>query len=260
MTAELNTHYVLTDGTRFFYYLSGLGIYGGAFPCADGTPLARTNVNGWWASDHEAEKLEIHRPITSKATGYVLKNPNAQSEEYPATISVDDYEAAFDRDDPIVPNLYEAVTEEVPGEVELIEGTFVRLDGAPPADDGREWRASLPNALWNLPQYEHLFPGWLRGFHKHVFKLAEAHPRIKRISQFDGPNARVWANDGHSSMFMMSVPDQIGADNRAVAAAEWDALSGRVVAWFDEIAVDYCTSCNGHGKIVTGGTFDAFAQ
>ncbi|MFV2172396.1 hypothetical protein ACFHW2_11560 [Actinomadura sp. LOL_016] len=271
------------DGT-WMYYLGGnpdVGYLGkDIVPAADGRPMTRLQQRDWWATDHEAATITITQPQSPTTTGFVLRNPADETQRFPARLTLDEYNRHSASVD-VLDDLYKSVVEDRPDEVTTLHGPWLRLDGTPPPDDGRTWVASLPNALRNRPEYQHLFPGYLSGLRAHIGDLAKKHPRVAHAFvheqgkvdvhldiPFDQPltEYRPARNlDGSVSKsrrgktvtrtvrrtITLSVPDRVRGENRAAAVAEWDRLTAQYQAELDAVDVVACSACEGHGYIPT---------
>lgn len=283
----MNDRFVLHDDGVWMYYLGddipANYLQTPLVPEADGQPMTQLQQPGWWATDHEAATISVRKPVPPATVGYRLRDLSAASEKFPAYLTVAEWDVRDDHPD-VLWELYEAVIEPQPDEVITVDGPWLRLDGAPPPDDGRTWTPRLPDALRHRPEYHHLFPGYMPRFREHIKQLAERHPRkdivlldfngrrgvhITLRVPFDQPvtEYRPARNlDGSVSRsrkgktvtvtarreLLLDVPERIAGANRAEAAARWDELTAHYQALLDEASVAACSHCKGHGYVPHG--------
>lgn len=282
----MNERYALHHEGTWFYYLSGDAL--SAEVLADGVPmtgLGNTHRAGWWAADHEATVITLRKPRHPLTLSYRLRDPSTESERFPATLSTQDYQDRSGDDDDVFWRLYEPVTQEQEPEVTAVEGPWLRLDGEPPADDGRSWKANLPYALANRREYLHLFPGYMPGFREHMQEIIKALPHVRHVFEakrgtlvyglevtlevpFDQPvtEYRPARNrDGSPSRSRagrtvpkmatrkldLPVPYRIDGPDRATAAAEWDRREADLLAVIEGASVAACAACGGCGYVPT---------
>lgn len=278
---EVNTRFVLHDGDLWMYHLSDRNGHS-QFALADGEPMTDLG-GGWWAADHEAAEVALSIPQPYRIVGYRLSKPDAESDRFPASLTPEEYCQRVDADE-VYYSLYVRETEQVPNEITVVEGPWIRLDGAPPPADGRSWRANLPSELRHRPEYHHLFPGHMPGLRDHIEELARANPRVRHVLvdyqgrrgldiglevPFDQPiyeyrparnrdggisrsrNGRNVAVTARRSL-LLDVPQRVAGSNRAEAAAEWDRQVAEWTAAIDGASVKACSACRGHGHVIDG--------
>lgn len=253
--------YVLHDGGDWFYYLGdGETFY------ADGSPMRQAAERGWWVADHEASVIEREHPPTKKLLEWKLIDPFPPTEEYPATLTIEEHRGRYDfgDGDPKVGVLYEGVYEDVPTRREVIDTRFIVLDGSPSPVDGLTWEAQLPFALRYATQYRHLFPGRLTGFRAALIERLE---KIPGVSAYDQSKFSVYVKVRYEKpvpgknlagkriqvkevtrTVPISPPRTVEGNNRADAKAEWDHLMTRYVEevmYWTEARI--CSHCGGEG-------------
>lgn len=263
------TQYVLNDGDQWFYYL-GRG-YSAYF--ADGKEMAPAEMDGWFATDHEAKVIEGEKAARKARSGYTLLDGIPPSEAFPASLTVTEHDDRTDDEsdayDPKVAALYEPVWEDVPAVRTPIEGDWFRLEGAPPPKDGHRWHAKLPFELRYANEYRHLFPGYLEGFKDVLAATLEQIPGVTAYNhadfsvhlkiQWDKPPI-VREKRGNDRKFKeyparpitesvkMRPPLRVEGSCRAEAVKEWDRLMADYVGQVTDAAtLKACSSCKGKG-------------
>ena len=290
----MSDRYVLhDDGTWFYYLTEPRARYAppGIEVLADDEPMHACELDGWWRATHEATAISVVRPQPDRTTGYRLADPDAVSARYPASLTVDEYTErrnASEAEGEVLYRMYERDTEPMPPTVEEISGPWLRLDGTPPAQDGRTWTAKLPAELSYRPEYLHLFPGYMPGFRDHMSELLKRQPHVQYVFDwksggqvyglqvtlqipFDQPvrEQRPALNrNGTRSRSRkprtvavtatrrldLPVPFRIDAPNRAAAVAEWNRLEADLLAVVADASVVACHACRGHGYVIDGST------
>jgi len=245
--------------------------------------------DGWWSATHEATTISIVRPQGDRTVGYRICTPDAASARYPASLTRAEYDARCSESESeaeLLSGLYERVTKPQPPTTEEVTGPWLRLDGTPPAQDGRSWVAKLPHELSYRPEYLHLFPGYMPGFREQMTELLKALPRVKYVfdwktggqvhglqvtleAPFDRPvteQVPALNRDGSRSRSRkprtvtltatrrldLPVPYRLDAPNRAAAAAEWERREADLLAIIDGASVAACHVCRGHGYVIDG--------
>lgn len=263
-------HFVLHHDGRFFYFIESS--YGIDTVLADGEPMekAAKDYPNWWIADHEAKRIEKVYAPTRKLLSYKLVADVPASEKYPATLSLDDY-AERDEYDGKLSALYEGEYEEVPSKRELVEESFLRLEGAPPPEDGHRYYAKLPYELTHFPQYRHLFPGYLGGFadvlakrldeipgvsayNHHPFKVYAKIDYDRPVDYFDvgprGGRKKKTQRTVTRELTGIHPPQRIEGKNRADAVAKWDAsMEEYEAAVRRAVEVKLCSHCQGSGIV-----------
>lgn len=261
------TRYVLHDGDDWFYCLgSSYGVQG---YYADGEPMEKTFANEWWATDHKAKVIEREWPAASKVIRWKLMEGVTPTEEYPATLTLEEYSERDGYEDGLdarMRALYDAEREEIPSWREVVEGPFTELKGSPPPKDGLTWSAKLPYELRYASEYRHLFPGKLTNFRAAVAERLSSLPGVSAYDhdtfsvyvkvRYDKPvpgrNLRNKKIQVHESTQTVPInpPRDVEGSNRAEAKAKWDRLMEEYVAevgYWTEGRI--CSTCHGTGLL-----------
>lgn len=250
---------------------------------ADGLPM--TPVHGdWWSTPTEATQFTATAQPQAKTVGYKLRDPNAESVRYPATLTLDEWRERLDRESDTLWELYTYVDEEQPPLEHVYDGLVMVLEGRePPAPDERQWKASLPHELGTRPEYQHLFPGTIPGLRDHLHKIIEAKPGVRYCfngyrgrpgiqvtinAPYDKPQTRWQANVSHrtgktlkggrtvpvtvSRELDLPVPASVPGPNYAEALAEWDRQVEFWLGIVDSATVAACSHCKGTGHVNSG--------
>jgi hypothetical protein len=249
-------------------------------------PMAQIGKSRWWATNAEATRLVLVKQPAPLVTGYALDDPDTASVRYPATLTVQEWQARRTSQSEIdrLWDLYHSVTEPQAPIEEPIDGPFVILDGGePPAADARQWHINLVDSITQRPEYAHLFPGYLTGLRAHVRQLIDRMPRVKHC--FDGyqgaPGLHVvisvpfeqpitrWQPDISRATgktlksgrtvpvtvdrrLTLPVPDQVAAGNYDAALTEWDRQVTYWTSQVTEASVAACNHCHGTGHVPAG--------
>ena len=278
----MTDRYVLHHDGTWYYHLDGPNGYLRADleAFADGqpmTPIRRGDrLTGWWATDRQAQLIQVVTPAPLRVTGYRLTRPEAESVLYPATLTPEQWEQrrhAGGEDDSTLWGLYERVTETGGTLTEEVSGPWLRLDGQPPPDDGHTWTARLPYVLSQYPEYLHLFPGHIGGFRDAMKALVKTLPRVDGAYEehgrlhvtvkvpFDPPQEEPWRPRGArkdrtrpvlcTRYLTLDIPQRISGPNRAAAVAEWGRRRGEIVNTVAAAGVAACPHCSGAGWVET---------
>ncbi|WP_329368857.1 hypothetical protein OG896_24895 [Streptomyces sp. NBC_00669] len=274
------------DG-RYLYHLTGTNQWGfNKEILADGQPMTRLGSSSWWSTDHEAERITLITPGRPTVTGYELRDTDALSVRYPATLTPDEWnDRLADADSTDVEmtlhRLYHAVTTDTDPVETHDDGPFTVIGaGELPAADGPTWTVNLIDQITQRPEYARLFPGRLDGLRQHLMDVIKRMPRVQHVLNdfqsrpgvyvslrvpFEQPEA-VWRPDisnrtgktlktgRHHQVLVdhtltLPIPYSIGADNYETARAEWDR---QVEYWTGVVAaanVVACNHCGGSGYL-----------
>lgn len=241
------------EGSDSWYYWIGGSQSGKAL--ADGVEMEKVRGR-WYRSPVEATLLEW-KVTRSRTTGFALREGIAPSEQYPATITSDDW----DSDDETRSALYERQVEQWTERIE-IDAPQLSLNGAPVPDDGLVWTAEMPYELKYHPEFQHLFPGRLSGFdealrdrlNEKAGLRAYTNGPLKCFAQIPDPRppkSRRKA-DRRSAMtievqFSRRIPTRVAGNTRAEAVGDWDRLLASFIAEVDAVGAVVCESCGGAG-------------
>lgn len=121
-----------------------------------------------------------HKSDTSRVIGYRLRDADAVSAKFPATLTPAEWStrtATYDdtADSPEYA-LYDRITEKIPGELVQVDQIIDLGDGSPAPQDGLTWTAQLPYELQHHPELLHRFPGRLTGFRAAVIDALKRLP------------------------------------------------------------------------------------
>ena len=281
---NVNQRYVLHHDGTWMYYVARVGdrpvqaTWRGVALFADGQPMTSLR-DGWWATDHEAGEITAEIDRADEITGYRLADPDAESARYPAALTVEEFRAQADHDPDLLHSLYEAAREPREPLREVIDGPWLALEGEPPGDDPRDWRADLAHELTQRPEFRHLFPGYLTGFREHMKEALQRRaryvfdrpggqlevivhlpyePPVTRQVPEIGRNGRELkrkrtVREEASRTLLLHIPDRVPGVNRAAAEAEWDRLEAEFLTAVDSLKVVACGHCRGTGVVVAGG-------
>lgn len=288
MTAAPRYALHLPDG-RWAYYLPDPdrppGTRTGLF--ADGEPLHRLDVHvdpqGWWyATGRHAETITAVYQPSPQTIGYQLNDPAAESERYPAELTVEDYrQRSASREE--YWELYDRVTKDLEPVEYVYEGPFIPLVGreAPHYRDEPPWQAELPYELSQRPEFRHLFPGRIPGLKDYLAAQIKSLPRIEYCFvdyqgkrglhvtlkvPFDQPRTAFRANIGRRGQPLKSgrtvrvlvsrnldlpVPDTVSGPNYEAALTEWHRQVAYWLAQVEEASAAACSACDGKGYVPT---------
>lgn len=249
---------------------------------ADGQPMEKLHGD-WWATDHEATHLTTTAQPSPKTTGYLLKDRDAESVKYPATLTTDQYHELRDEYEDLW-RLYTPVLEDQPALEHVYDGPVMVLEGRePPGPHERQWIAELPRVLTERPEYRHLFPGRIPGLRNHLYQVIKAMPGIRHCFDgydgftglhvvvevpFDKPLTR-WVADlsrrtgkplktGRTVRetvtrnLNLPVPADVHAATYEEAMRVWEEQVAFWLSVVDSAKVVACSACNGTGHVAHG--------
>lgn len=274
---------LLPDG-RYAYHLpkpsnfphNVTGVY------ADGQPMEKLQGD-WWATGVEASRLTIAGQPRPKTLSYTLKAQDAESQRYPATLTVDEYTDRRD-DEENLWQFYSPVLEDQPAVEHVYDGPVMMLEGRePPTPDELPWQADLPQVLGQRSEYRHLFPGRIPGFRDHVQKAIKKLPGVEYCFDsyqnytgltvtvkvpFEQPKTR-WQADlsrrtskplktGRNVPVLVTrqlrlpVPAAVSAPNYEMAVDDWHEQAELWLSVVRNASVTACNACNGTGHVADG--------
>jgi hypothetical protein len=205
------------------------------------------------AGDDAPDRIEVRSPTITRTIGYRLADERV-SGTMPATLTVDEYNAAWDEDnpkyDPVVSRVYEAVREPFTPEPTVIDG-WTRLDGEPWPETDLHWVVRLPHELSGQAMYGHLFPGHIAGsFKEHLAELLQARDDVQYcFDRADGLELTVRSGQV-SRKLLLRPPYRIEAPNFRRALELWAAGIEAAEDAVAAISGAVCPACNGSGTTV----------
>lgn len=272
-------------GLNWWVFLKGIG---SRTASVGGVPLEPAAVSGWYHAPHDFDPdssvVEVERPSRWKTVGYHLAISGASLDGYERDLDTEEYEELCE-DDARASALYEPTREEEPAEIEEVRGPWLVIDGSPPPQTERQWRASLPWELRYQPEYLHLFPGHLDGFRAAAKEALEAVdgvsayissggpisvyvklalPRLDPLEKWEaGPNlrgssarARRRLLERHNSGIQqvtrsLEIPcaDNIYGATLVEGLVAWDESLAEIVAYVRAIVAQRCPTCEGRGFV-----------
>jgi hypothetical protein len=247
---------------------------------ADGQPMEQLHGD-WWATDHEATRLSATAQPAPKTVSYRLRDTDAESVRYPATLSGDEYRER--RDDEDLWRLYDPVTEDQPALEHVYDGPVMVLEGRePPAPGEPQWVADLPQVLTRRPEYRHLFPGHIPALDGYLMAVFKTMPYVDFVGSnfqnvpgvhvslkvpYDEPRTEFRARTGRNGKPLKSgyhvqvtvnrrltlpIPSRVPGDTYEDALAAWRE---QVEFWkgvVTEASVAACSHCDGKGFVAAG--------
>lgn len=249
---------------------------------ADGQPMDKLHGD-WWATGAEASRLTTTGQPRPKTLSYTLKAQDAESQRYPATLTVDEYTDRRD-DEENLWQFYSPVLEDQPAVQHVYDGPVMLLEGRePPTPDELPWQADLPQVLGQRSEYRHLFPGRIPGFRDHVQKAIKKLPGVEYCFDnyqnytgltvtvkvpFEQPKTR-WQADlsrrtskplktGRTVPVLVTrqlrlpVPAAVSAPNYEMAVDDWHEQAEFWLSVVRSASVAACNACNGTGHVNHG--------
>ena len=148
----------------------------------DGWRTVESNLGGyddkttWLIGPGPLAQVEIRQSPERVTDGWILKDPDAASEKFPAELTTQEWTARGlddeDTDDGFMAQrIYTRRRREVPRQP---TDTLTPLTGNPDPVPGRGWVADQPASLIYSWNYHHLFPGYMTGLHAAVVAALEA--------------------------------------------------------------------------------------
>ncbi|MET8006215.1 hypothetical protein [Nonomuraea glycinis] len=284
MSPTINDRFVLVQDGVWMYYLGDAfaGHHYGidkATAYADGQPMTELNGTRWWAATAAASEITVHIPQPDRVIGYILSDPTAESERFPTSLTRERFRELANSSD-IWHDMYKPVREPADPKIVTVPGPWTVLEDAPlpPADTSPTWQATLPTALTQRREYQHLFPGYLTGLRATLVDRIKAMPYVTYVFDKDHQldvtievplelPEHEWVTPYQvgrrrpkpyqrqitvTRRLSLPVPDRVPGDNYAAALKVWDDEIERWTGIVASASAKGCNTCHGRGYILDG--------
>lgn len=258
----MSDHYIVEhDGT---FYVHATIPYGSAGEVTadhgdgSGVPAVPTQRKDWWnVGTVVPVALVVPMKPTTRATGYRLPE-GIHLDQFPDYMTADEMKArreGLDEDDEVACGplqMYVVEREEVsvPDTViDLTDHVVLEVASREPLlaemPKGSVWRADLPHAIREWPQYTHLFPGYLSGFSKWAAAELGKMANVKDAYGHNGLSVFFYIGDHWERKGQV---DRVPGKDLADAIANWHKRYEEVLRACGATNV-VCPTCNGKGFV-----------
>jgi hypothetical protein len=240
----------------------------------------------WIRTAEPVGEFEFRTPPTRTLVGYKLKNPGAQSEQFPAYLTVAEWVArGFDDDGDeafMASRMYGKEWEETDSPpATLSTSALTPLAGAPDPNAGRSWTAHQPGSLIFSRNYWHLLPGEASGFRMFLLERLRAEfggavtyheyrneMTVELWLRYDTPRWRtqpIYTPGGrktgktrqvevfHNIKIPVTAGDVVTGSDKAAAYARFTELADGWVEYIRSHQMTVCSHCGGDGAVEVKG-------